>query len=624
VQKFLTSGILLLLACVAGYAQILDDSTKQVYGAHTTSWFLFDDVVNNNDHTQSIDTSLLNNHNVNFFFNNGILYQDLGNHGTPLRRVYYEPPTTLGKRLGFSHFNEYGYDPDQIKFYNTRSPYTRLHYIQGSLGQQSMEVEHTRNIKPNWNAGFVFKRMVSLRQLGVSERQEMQQSHYSFAAHTSYTSKNKKLKTLFSFNMMQHSHYDNGGIFVDSTEGKKDMFDYKLERVQLYSLPSSRNTKTKLRTYDKRNNFRIYNQYALIGERTLQVFHQFDYHTNIVRFDDDYLLYNSGYYPAIYFDSSRTNDRIFHELYENKAGVKGALGKLYYQGYLRRKDFSYIQTNYQNVVRRYQENFVGGKAEYRFSDTIRLSFATEYYVGRDYLMKAGFTSQYLRADYQRISYSPTLFQLMNVSNSFQWDNNFANTVADVLQVNGRLKVGNLIFAPFVNLTNINNLIFYNQNMLPEQSNGNIQMLSGGFMARVNWKALYLENYLRYTKTTGADVWRVPALFNQTKLYVYGPLFKKALKLQLGVDLSWKSGYFADSYNPGIQQFYLSDVSNPLNYVDSYLLANLYVNTQIKRAFIFFKFTHLNMGLPEPGYFATPYYTGLPRYFDFGIRWLFYD
>lgn len=630
-RKFSYICILLLLVSFSGYCQILDDSTKLIYSAKTTEFFTLEDVQNNTNRRSHIDTSLINLHNYNYYFKNGVLYQDLGNFGTPLNRIYYEPPTTIGKKLGFTTLNEYGYEPDKINFYDTKSPYTKLMYIQGTRGQQSLEAEHTQNIKPNWNVGFAIKRMVALRQVAVGATKEQQMSHYSFNARTSYFSKNKRYAFLFAYTHLDHAQYDYGGILVDSTNPTKaDMFEYKLEKPQLYSLPNGRTVPTHLRAYQKSSNFRFYNEYSLASKKGLQLFHQFDYGITLVRYDDDYLYNvvpdyrNRDYYPTLTYDTSHTNDRIVHELYENKVGIKGSAANLFYIAYFRRKDFSYIQTNYEPVNRRFQENFIGGKMEYRFTDTIALSAKGEYYLGRDYLLKFDLTSQFLDVGYTSVSYSPTLLQLRNVSNSYQWENDFSNTYTNSFYANGKLKVGTLTFSPFVSYTTVSKLIYYDTSSFPMQSNGTVNMASIGFSGKVNWKILYLENYLRYTKIGGADVWRAPALFNQSRIYLYGALFKKALRLQLGVDLSWKSGYYGNAYSPAIQQYLLSDRNNSYNFLDGYLLADIFINTQIKRGFVFLKLANANQGLLAPGYFPTPYYSALPRSFEFGIRWLFYD
>ena len=43
---------------------------------------------------------------------------------------------------------------ETIRFFNTTTPYSELNYLLGSKTEQVIEVMHTHNIKPNWNASF--------------------------------------------------------------------------------------------------------------------------------------------------------------------------------------------------------------------------------------------------------------------------------------------------------------------------------------------------------------------------------------------------------------------------------------------------------------------------------------
>jgi len=249
---------------------------------------------------------------------------------------------------------------------------------------------------------------------------------------------------------------------------------------------------------------------------------------------------------------------------------------------------------------------------------------TAYVLGGDYLANADYTSKYVDLGYNRISYSPTLYQLTNYNNNNRWSNNFNNTLSDMVYLKGKLDRKNIHLHPMVSFNSVEKLIYYDTEVMPTQSPNSIQFLTVGLIGKVNWKSIYFEDHIKYTKITGADIWRVPEIFNQARVYLYGPLFKKALLLQMGFDFTWKSSYYANAYAPGAHTYYLSDKSNSFNYVDAYLVTDAYINAQIKRALIFLKLTHVNMNLPAPGYVITPYYTGMPRSFEFGVKWLFYD
>lgn len=118
----------------------------------------------------------------------------------------------------------------------------------------------------------------------------------------------------------------------------------------------------------------------------------------------------------------------------------------------------------------------------------------------------------------------------------------------------------------------------------------------------------------------ATIFHVPKFLINTRLYYADSTVAGNGTIEAGVDVRWKSSYKADAYDPVTQQFCLQDTFN----VYSYPVADLFVNFRIKNWCMFFKFSHLNEGLPAPGYFVTPFYPGQKRTFDIGINWSFFD
>ena len=593
-------------------------------------FFTQDDILFNTNKETHVDTNFVNFHNYNYFYKNNILYQDLGNYGTPLNRIYYEAPAQIGKTLGYNAFNDYAPDPANIKYYNTRSPFTNLHYIQGSRGQQDIEVELSRNINSRWNVGFDFKTATSLKQLGVSQRKEVQMQHYSFIAYTSYKSKSDRYKLLANFTVFQHTNNEFGGIKPDSGDTKADLFNYELENVNL----NRPNTNGVIRSADKRYNFHLYQEYGIFNDSALKLFHIADYSIRSNSYEDDYLSTNRAYYaahtdtttsarPLFLADTNITQDLTKYKLLENKIGLKGEAGNLFYMAYFKRRDFSYEQFRYNDLnstSSTYGENYIGGMVRYKITDLSSITGNAEYYLGRDYLVKGEYKNKLLTLGYYSVSSSPSLLQMQKTGNNFEWTNNFSNTVSNNLYLKANLRTGNFIFDPYVNFSNVQGYIYYDTTAMPVQSAASTQIYSAGFHTKIKWKSFYFENDLRYTTHSGADVIRMPELFNLARLYVYSPVFKKVLHLQFGVDFYWKSSYYANNYMPVTQQFYL----NNSFLVDQYLLGDIYLNAFLKRAMFFLKVSHVNMDLPKAGYFITPYYTGMGRSIDFGIKWLFYD
>jgi hypothetical protein len=136
-------------------SQIIDDSTKQVYGPTTSRIFLKNDIFHNRWTSYPIDTVIRNFHWFSYIQRNHNLYQDLGNIGTATRPVYEPVPDAIGVTSGFNAYSLY-WDSHDVKYYNTRSPYSNLNLILGGKGRSITNVTYSRNINPRWNFGFHF------------------------------------------------------------------------------------------------------------------------------------------------------------------------------------------------------------------------------------------------------------------------------------------------------------------------------------------------------------------------------------------------------------------------------------------------------------------------------------
>lgn len=81
----------------------------------------------------------------------------LGNLGNASRSILFAPYLKPGWDPGFHAFDIYKLKPEEIRFFNTTRPYSELNYFLGSRTEQIIEVMHTQNIQPNWNASFRYR-----------------------------------------------------------------------------------------------------------------------------------------------------------------------------------------------------------------------------------------------------------------------------------------------------------------------------------------------------------------------------------------------------------------------------------------------------------------------------------
>jgi len=183
------------------------------------------------------------------------------------------------------------------------------------------------------------------------------------------------------------------------------------------------------------------------------------------------------------------------------------------------------------------------------------------------------------------------------------------------------KVGNRQYVKLdAHYTNIKRLVYYNSDAMPAQESGNQRFWGGTFSHSIFFGPLHFENLVAYHNTDEADKIRMPDWLWESKAYIEGPIFKNALYLQLGVQGTYASEYYAYHYMPVTQQFF---VQNNFQ-VQGYPVLDVFLNADIKTVNVFLKMSHVNAELTEPVYFVTPLYPGLRRSFVFGLKWRFFD
>ncbi|MBA4056366.1 MAG: hypothetical protein C0490_16750, partial [Marivirga sp.] len=145
-------------------SRIIDDTTKQVYGPKTSRYYFERDVFFNRQTYYTIDTAIHNFHQYTYIQRNNNTYQDLGNIGTAIRPTFYRVPNVIGATSGFTSYDLY-WDTEQIRNYDTKSPYTHMNVILGGKGRSITKAAFSRNINPRWNFGFNYRGLLIDKQV---------------------------------------------------------------------------------------------------------------------------------------------------------------------------------------------------------------------------------------------------------------------------------------------------------------------------------------------------------------------------------------------------------------------------------------------------------------------------
>ncbi len=592
-------------------SSIIDDSTKQVYGPYTTFYETFDDIKYNRDNLRKIDTLITNFHRFNFVDASDHKLQDLGNIGTAMRPVFYAPPENIGVRSGFDAYRPYYITADQIEFFDTKSPYTLVDAAFGGKGRAITRVMHNRNITPYWDVGIEFRRISALQQVNSKGRGDRQVLSTNYYLHSDYQSKNDKYLGLMSICRFNQKVNESGGVKVSEGAAYSDYFS-----------DAATNWLENAQSQNFRFDVHVYNQYKLRKE--FQLYHSFEFIDNRYFFRDNPLTPDElNYYNQILISQDSTSNQAKFNQTINEFGLKGDLANLFYNFYAKFRNWKYIHHflpyDQQNV-----ESSGGFNLRYDIDSLRHIEASGEYLLGGNYRIGGKYNLKFLTTEYWRTNYKPSIIEQTYFGNHHEWYNNFKPTSSDYLKGSIILNSKVITFAPSLTLTNIKNNITYGYNQEPIQTPGNVQILSPGLTLNLTlFDKFHLDNEIIYTLISGdsaaANTIRIPDVFVNSKIYFGGYLFNKNIYVQTGLDMHYKSDYFAPAYDPTIQQFYLQD-----NFVvPSYLIADLFLDFQIEQVTVFIKFTHINQKVND-GYFTFPDFTGQKKVLDVGLRWLFFD
>ncbi|GAB2568345.1 hypothetical protein GCM10027190_17680 [Spirosoma areae] len=617
----------------------IDDSTKVIYGPKSTRYVLEDDLFANRRKLYTVDTTMDDVHRFTYVQRTQNHYQDLGTLGTPIRSVFLPVPQQLGAQSGYSVFDPYAYQTMRVKYFDTKSPFSDMYLALGGRDQNILRFDFTQNINSRVNAGFNVQRFTSQKQFGTSGTNDpfkLLAQNWGFLLHTNYRSKDEKYTLLAHFNNMNHSLDEQGGVLPGQTgTGAEIIYNYTGDS----RLRSGSSSMQGPHGWEIRNDWHAYHQYVLANG--FQLYHRFDYQVRKNFYQDDTLRLNQSvtpitdttplrFYPSILGDSSRIEQLARFRLLENQVGLKGIAqykgASFNYRAYLRIRN--YRQSTRYNTSRgtynEYEtprtETLVGGWLGYYFPDSLsRVTAELEYQVGGGFRLQGQLESKFLTAGYTSMFVNPTLIQERYQSLIFSWRNNFSLRGYNHAYGKLNLRYKQLRLEPGVDYYLLSNYIYFDEQATPQQVDGSFSVLRTGLGYQLQVGKFLLGGQAYYTVQSRTDVLRTPPFFANARLQ-YEFLYAKVLYIQAGVDLHYKSPYYADAYMPLTQQFYRQN-RQP---VEGYVLADLYANLRINRTRLFVKLTHANQGVFQPGYFVAPDYLQMRRGFAFGVDWYLFD
>ncbi len=213
------------------------------------------------------------------------------------------------------------------------------------------------------------------------------------------------------------------------------------------------------------------------------------------------------------------------------------------------------------------------------------------------------------------SKSPNFNYLLYQStyDAYNWENDFEN----IRTQNLGFQIDSRWLNAAVNLTNIENYTYFDENNKPQQYSENVTYLKVKASREFIYKKFTLDNTIMYQNVSGGSaVFRVPELITRNTLYYSDYWFKgKPMQVQIGATFNYFTAYKANAYNPLLAEFTLQN-SEEIGFPT----VDLFFNAQIRRTRIFFRVDNALSEFGKRNYFSAPNYPYRDFTIRFGLVW----
>ena len=629
---------------------------KEFIKPDVRTWHLIDDFTFSD--TTAVDTLSDGYQIYNPIYKKSISNTYLGNIGSAYQANIFEDRPDHYGFLFFNPVSAYLLKPEELYFYNTKTPYVNLGYHYGApkpYAEQHISVLYTQNVNPKLNIGGQYTLNSSTGQYSNQATKYEQVKLFS-----SYKGDNYAVHGAFMQNLFKSQ--ENGGL-DNPDENDFDFAQTRTTAVKLTTAQSSmRNTRLFINQSLNVGNISVQGKDSTVNQLPIgTIYHTLDIEQGkrVFSVNDLGTLYDKyDFLPVYYNDSLKTRDTSRVTIFRNtiqlkfneeansflKFGLRAFITNEYYVYKLATTDedhpFTHQDTaQYHNYSRKEATTALGGQI---FKN-----------LGNNFWWKAGaklYFQGYRAGDIEatgKVNSSFGVFkdtagvfaegsfylkepeEILNQyhSNHVQWDNSFSKQ--QTYKIKGGIRIPTKRFELSGGIHMLENYIYWNtQNIdpnntlyAPSQSSDFIQILDARLKQHFILGRIHSLNEVVYQLSSNEDVVPLPtlALFNST--YYQNTLFN-VLHFQLGFDVHYNTAYYAPNYIMTTGQFHVQRENKQK--IGNYPFVDLFANLQLKRARIYVKFDHVNQGYPQTEFFHAVDYATNPRSLKFGVSWNFYD
>ena len=595
----------------------------------------------------------------------GISVAYLGNLGTPVEsRIFFEREDH-SDFLFSDHFRAYLKQPDKFNFINTKIPYSNISY-QRSAGSRSNKEERLQvflaaNMGKKLNIGTSIDYLYAR---GFYNSQGAKHTDWVFFGN--YLSERHQVH-LFVNPASAYTNGENGGLQDDNYVVRPELVSSRT--TQTKNFPTQfENTWNRMTGNHYYLNYR-YNlgfkrgtgQNDEEGNEIVQfipvssVIYTFDYTDKKRRFYTEDSTSVNRYYSYIdYLNPNRIkqlpSDSTSYHSIKNTFGLSLREGfnqwaKFDLTAYMTHdiRQFTLMDTipvtpgdslNYMPRKSNHYSTFIGGELANKTGKILRYnaqgSLGVIGYNLGDFNLSGNIETRipFLK-DTASISatgaiknISPAFYENHYNSQYFRWDNDFGK-IKKVF-IGGKITIPHTLSEINLGVENITNYIYFNGNGLPDQYDGNIQVIALGLNQNFKLGALHWDNRVVYQTSSNQDILPLPAFSAYTSLFLQFAI-AKVLTIQMGANAHYWTRYYSPTYEPAIQQFRLQNENDVRVKVGEYPLLSGFLNCHLKQTRFFLQYYNLGaMFINPPEYFSIPHYPVNPPVLKLGLSVDFYN
>ncbi len=585
-----------------------------------------------------LDTGLYNFPNENPINDYSIANAYNGTYGSPLQSRIYFDRTEESDFLFSRPYDAYFTAPEEVLFYNTKTPYSNLNYISDGMGSSTSADDFRALISMNANKKLnvtgLFNYMYSN---GLYNEQT---SKYAKAGiWGSYYGRHYAMNAIYMYH--QFNTMENGGI----TDPIFITYPDTLGNYDETNIPtnlSGAQSRYKNAYVYLNQKFHLANVKHQIDSNTVEykpiatISHTLKYEWAQKRYLADEA--DTLFYDNTYFKKDTTIDSVRYRSLRNTVAFSINEGfsrwfPLSLVGYVEHDYREYYNSVYDSISTNAYESDISLGAEMSKRTGKALLFDGRGEIttigdkAGDVILEGGMSSSFplfkdtvsLRVSGSFKNTSPTYFEEHYFSNHFSWDNDFNKTKKTRFQAAAGWQNKWFDLAFETGVENVSNLIYYNEDALPTQYADNIQVMTTSAMVNLNLGILHIHNKGTQQITSNKTVMPLPEYSTYSNVFFAFKMFKKVLHTQIGADMYYFSSYYAPNYMPATGVFYNQSEMK----VGDYPVMSAYLNFHLKTARFFFKYYHLNSSF-DPKYFSMPNYPLYGERFKLGISWNLYS